>query len=317
MNLFENFKKLPPSLEANEGKYIVENILENKNHKIARSISNRPIILFKVSDDDPISSNLNLQEYWRILRTRSYETVTIMNEETQDMYTIIDYLDNEESLQKIFLDVISLIVNDLEITTSNSAISNYISSLKKLLVSKKNKKNNDIQGLWAELFIIYSLENKEKALTAYQSENLRDLWDFYNLGRAIEIKSTNKNQRIHKFKYEQLESKSDEIYIISVITKKSENGKSIENIITNIEDSITNKYLKFKISCIKKSINSANEYSSIKFDEEQALKSLRVYFYKDIPRIKKIESGISDLTYKVDLSFAKQSSLQLSDLFED
>lgn len=60
-----------------------------------------------------------------------------------------------------------------------------------------------IQGLWAELFVISIASNPEYLLKAWHS-SLNDVYDFNDGIDKIEVKSTSKSHRIHKFSYDQL-----------------------------------------------------------------------------------------------------------------
>ena len=314
MNLIDLFYNIEPSKSEKDGKYIVEKIQIKKEHYIAKSLTNKPVILFKVKDNNVISERINLLELWRVNDTNTYETIGKNNQITKDQYTVLEFFSDNVNEQSAFLKIINQIIDDLESITSNKTLSKYLFTLKSIFIEKKNN-TKGLQGLWSELFVIDNTSNTLEALTSYQSEKARDIWDFYSLDKAVEIKSSKNNSRIHRFKYQQLHSESDKIFIVSIIAKKVIDGCSLEELINKIKEKIDDKYLIFKLDTIVDMIIEKTDVTKTKFDYQTAQKSLLIYENVDVPRITEAKEGIHNIEYSVDMSHARPSPITLDDLF--
>ena len=306
--------KLKVSNESKSDIYIAEKIDISKEHSIVKDENNRPKFLFRIENVSnekqiEISSQDNFRFQYNVECEIKRDNIT-----TEELYTILECLSDNQEIQKMFLDVSNLIISKIGVTTSNNEIIEYIKLLKKLVEIRKNKSFRDVQGLWAELFVIAEYDNSENILKAWQSTGT-ERWDFYDSSTAIEVKSTQKTPIIHHFTHEQLYSKNDNIYVISLKLLRSENGLSCNDLISKIKQIVNDDQLKFKLDTISTLMKIPNQLDEIRFDLKYAKENISIYNANDIPRVESIKKGIKNLKYSVDMSHAKISSIQVKELF--
>lgn len=201
---------------------------------------------------------------------------------------------------------------DSELTSAEDIIKLF-NAFSNLFSSKVKSTFIELQGLYAELYIMRYFEKKGINLYQYwQSEDKRK-HDFYvSNKKRIEVKSTSKDIRVHHFLHEQLLTEFHDIKIISIMTKKVDAGLSLYDLVTQVQLSPLASYnLLLHIEQKLKNC-SEEEQLQFKFDEILLSKQLKIFDAKEIPHFKdKQPDGVFNAEYDSDLTGA--SSISIND----
>ncbi len=174
-----------------------------------------------------------------------------------------------------------------------------------LLFSKESvSQEKELQGLYAELFAILYFKEHNCDLAPFWQSKYKMQFDFsINENKRIEIKSTIKSNRVHRFRHEQLLSDLYDIKVISFMLQKNDCGFSLQELI----DEILLKYnsnlaLILHIENLIKNVDNSI-LSSLKFDKTYAIQNMKLFNAVDIPHFyEQNPEGVANTEYDCDLS---------------
>jgi hypothetical protein len=299
-NLFKKISK-PENKEINTFKSI---IIPDTNHRVAKNHDGLPSILISTKDDDSLTSNYKGKNILLNFKENCYE-----NNDAK-IFTILSCTSNDELTIKIFLDICETTIPQLKPAPTSVEIKKITLTIIELFREISEKKRSII-GLWGELFLIYSSSNIKKTLEAWH-ENYNDKYDFFDNNEALEVKCTNKTDRIHKFNHDQLISKIQDHYIASImVSENQDKGLSVLDLYENIKKNETQTNL---INKLKKNFYTVvgsypkEDLNEVRFDIDYAKKNLMYFNLRDISTLKNNDTSITEISYKMDLS--KKNSLE-------
>lgn len=169
-----------------------------------------------------------------------------------------------------------------------------------------------LQGLFAELYIIVYLKNRNCNIACYWQSHNKMKFDFsVSEKKRIEIKSTLRPDRTHHFKHEQLLSELYDVRIVSMLLRKSDCGISLGDIVEIIRDIYADNFaLMLHIETIIAKIDQDDLYS-IRYDECYLKDRLRFYDASLIPHFnEKTPDGVFNAEYNCNLDMAPYLSLE-------
>ena len=301
VNLFTLFERLK-RLHDQDGmgtQFVAYPIPNYKKHRIARDQDGAPCLLISCNATDGIQHapihlehlGINHNEYCQIVRPdRSQET---------GYFTVIRCINADRLLQRYFLRVAGSLIVALGANPSSRAITESIGYLIKLFRAAIASPRKTVQGLWAELFLIYNASDPY-LLTAAWHTTPRDRYDFSDRNQRIEVKSASNHIRRHHFSLEQLNPPTDvTVLIASLFVEPSSSGISLAQLI----DGITS-YLRSDADLLlhlEKVIGltlgaSWRNVMDLKFDQNIANQSLH---YIESTRITRISSALPDAVSEV------------------
>lgn len=127
----------------------------------------------------------------------------------------------------------------------------------------------------------------------------------------IEIKTTVKDIRKHRFSYDQLCRSKLNIYVISCALKICEKGLSLNQLCKNTMSLLKDSKQILAIELLMTKLGLNEEYQGINCILEETYSSIKIYGGRDIPVLcSVIPDGISDVHYDVDFSNLKESSFE-------
>ena len=183
-------------------------------------------------------------------------------------------------------------------------INELFSSLKNLFEDINAKTDIELQGFFAELYVIYYFMQNGINILNYWQRKEKMKFDFsINEQKKIEIKSTLKDTRIHHFKHEQLLSELYDIIVGSVLLRESDTGISLYELISKIKENAKDNYqvLLYIENFIKNT--SDEKLKNIKYDELYIRENMKFYKASAVPRFnEKTPEGVSKAEYDSDLS---------------
>ena len=184
-------------------------------------------------------------------------------------------------------------------------------SLKKLFSSANKVGEFELQGLYAELYTILYFNQYGCDIVEYWQSKSKMKFDFsINDKKRIEVKSTTKANRIHKFRHEQLLSDIYDIKIVSIMLQKNDQGQSLNELLEKVyavyQDRVD------VITHISQVVNnlSYDELSEIKYDLSYTENNIAIFNASDIPHFNEENpEGVSHTEYDSDLTRANRISI--------
>ena len=155
------------------------------------------------------------------------------------------------------------------------------------------------QGLWGELFtIIYLNKNLNINIGSYWHSDNFNKYDFsFNENTKLEVKTTKKEVREHRFSHEQVYTNYD-VIISSVQVRKDDNGLTVIDLYNEASELFNSKYdLLIKI---EKELKKLDMDNLDKYDFEYSNNNIKFYLNKNIPHFNNPEpSGVHNTEYTV------------------
>jgi hypothetical protein len=275
----------------------------SNHHKIG--ISKEGFLLFFIRcDSDMKSININL-ELISVLFSQKCN-IKEENESFKDLLSIVILKTQNEDLQKYFTDFFTIILQKIEPIPTELTLYKEVQKVIDLFSHISNPPLKSLQGLWSELLIIEKSNDPEYLIQSWHIST-SDKYDFNDSKDKIEVKSTQKSRRIHRFSIDQLNNNpGSELLIASVYVEETGIGISITDLRDNILLRIKDINLKIKLNeLIYKTIgDNFEKIGSIFYDYHKASNSLSYYSILNIPKIysKDIPIEISNIKFDCDLT---------------
>lgn len=290
-------------VDSANGYISVESVPFSDYHKIGVSPDGFP--LFFVKCDNTVSSiDINLE----LISVLFSQDCSIREKEldSEDIYTIVLLKTLNRDLQQYFTDVFSIILQQLVVIPTERELYKEIRKVIDLFSSISKPPVKSIQGLWSELLIIDFAKNPEYLISSWHVLP-SDKYDFNDGKDKLEVKSTSKQNRVHRFSFEQLNGNvGSELIVASLFVLETGLGKSILNLRDSIISKIKNIDIHLKLNeIIYKTIgNQYEKLGEIFFDYQMAIDSLTFYNAKNIPNIlsSNIPSELSNISFDCDLN---------------
>lgn len=327
MNNIENsgykvFLNLQNREHSDQGYISVESVPFSIHHKIGISNEGFPLFFVKCNNEAK-SIDINLE----LISVLFSQECNIKEKEnnSNDIYTIVLLKTLNNDLQQYFTDVFSIILQQLKPIPTERDLYREVRKVIDLFSSITKPPVKSIQGLWAELLVIEKAINPEYLINAWHISP-SDKYDFNDGKDKLEVKSTSKSKRIHRFSIEQLNNNSgSDLLIASAFVIETGTGKSILNLRDDIVSKISNINFQLRLNEIiyKTMGNEYEKLGEIFFDYQLASDSLSFYKVTDIPRIQinAIPFQVSNVTFESDLTsiptvLEKEYDIQDSLLFK-
>ena len=295
-NLEDIYKKLARPNGKNDKEFKIGQI-NKTNHFLGLNAAGEVGILFK--SKKPNAQTVHLTN---LILEHNVSCTIIKSDGSKlvDEFTLLKCKELDQKFQQVFLKHSDDIIKKLSKEPSQKDIFEVISNLVSLFdkLSKPSKKS--LIGLWGELFIITNSINKEKLVRAWHTSN-NETWDFYSDKEALEVKTTETNNRSHHFSYEQLNVGKENLIIASIMLRFSRQGKTVNDLVKNVLSNLKNNELKIKFNLLCDEVitdKSDDDINECIYEYEYAQQNIRFYDVKKIPRIKEnLMPGVSDVNF--------------------
>ena len=273
-------------------------------HKIGISHDNEPMFFVMCNGNKKSILDISL-DLISIMFNRSCKIYENGSSE-ENVYTVIKLNSDNVDIQCYFIDVVSLLLQQLPSIPSHKSLQNEIEKIIDLFRSLASIPKKTIQRLWAELLVIERAKFPELLIRAWHTSP-EDKYDFNDGKDKIEVKSTTKIQRIHSFSIDQLRpTNGASLIIASSTTIQTGMGQSVLSLRNKILAKVNDIGVQLKLNeIIFKTLGTSIESATdMYFDYQTAVDSLRYYNCIDIPSIDKkiIPSNISNVRFDVDIT---------------
>ena len=220
-----------------------------------------------------------------------------------DKYILLSLRSNNNLVEDIFINICKDIMQILGDNTDYEKAIELVNSLRDMFSKLINTGRKEEIGLWGELFVICISSNKELLIDSWHINN-SDTFDFNDGNTKLEIKTTCKGERIHRISLNQiLKSIESKSLICSIMTSEIELGKSVNDLIDEINQSVDHNY---KIKLMERVMDAAGNNIlnfKAKFDFTTAISSYKFYKATSIPSINQnlISPEISNIKFDTNL----------------
>ncbi|MGD9811781.1 MAG: PD-(D/E)XK motif protein [Sphingobium sp.] len=239
--------------------------------------------------------------------SRACEIATEDADPTSGTYTIVRLNEEDPEIARVFLRLLEETFCQDGRPLRNREIGDRMLGIADLFSRIENARG-DVVGLWGELYII---SKAASVLGAAQSwclhKNARH--DFVAPNFALEVKTTIKGNRQHRFSLEQLRPASAvDTYVASLQLVETHSGKTVSQLLESIYQELEDPSLRsaFFNQCLIKGGRDIYR-SNLRLQPLSGDDALALYHARDIP-VPGIEPGdpISSIRFDVDLSQALQ-----------
>ena len=284
--LYEQFIELL-KIKTGDDSINVIPVRENLSHKLGCSNDGYPMFFIACGDeqnDDDISLDLFKVSFNTLCKLYDVSSRCHVDKK----YTIIYLKSTTPDLQEYFLDVVSLVLDKLPSRPTSESVKREITKVISLFIASPIVSEDIIQGLWAELFVIYKAADPLYLINSWHTKKT-DIFDFNDGIDKLEVKSTSGSVRKHGFSLEQLRpNDNSELLIASLFVSRSGLGNSIRDLLDFIIARIpmaSEEILKLKEQVIRTiGVKDSTPYN-ITFDFKRAEDYFKLYDYHDIPSI--------------------------------
>tara|TARA_B100000212_G_scaffold229780_1_gene174572 strand:+ start:5303 stop:6316 length:1014 start_codon:yes stop_codon:yes gene_type:complete len=241
-------------------------------------------------------------------------TFTSNNKKVEGNFFSIKLIHNQSEVIKLslFCDVMLVLIQSLKFPIKTLQLYKKIKELINIFSKDKKISEETIQGLWAELFLIYSSRNIALALENWH-ENPNDKYDFGKENNFVEVKSTLSNQRKHRLSLHQAYAKPFDTVIIAsyILEREGEKKLSLKDLYDEIylkllgNEILINKLIKNVYSIV----SASEDIFKQSYDSIEARKNLKFFDLKDIPKLPDSDmniSGVTDISFTSNLGFSKE-----------
>jgi hypothetical protein len=302
------FQKLKSTSDSTKGLISVKDIPEFDQHKIGISKSGFPVFFITTLDKDVGALDINL-ELIQVQFQKECELYNEKGEVQKGVYSIVSLKTDSDVLVKYFIHTVFYLIKQLGDSPSFVQIKIELNNLVSLFRRLSKPSKNSIQGLWTELLFIEQASDPEYLIKCWH-QSKTDRYDFNNGVDKIEIKSTNKADRIHRFSNNQLQNVDNTLIIIgSTFTIETGVGKCAKDLIDSISSKITDSSQMFRVNEMVADTmgDKIDQIFDFYFDYHFAINSIMYFNVNEIPSIisNVIPSEITNLKFDCNLTNVK------------
>jgi hypothetical protein len=226
-------------------------------------------------------------------------------EQTQTLTSIVCRT-TDEVVGSYFAHVAQTIVTIVGPTPSSSAVAQAVRRLTELFQNLSRPTGRSVLGLFAELLAIHMSSDPRVALSAWRSA-LDNRYDFSIADVRMEVKSTSDRVRAHYFSREQCMPPEGTVgVLISVFVERSGGGLSVGDLIERIEGQLapeTELIFRLRATVAETLGNATAEALLMRFDEQLARDSMRLYNLTNVPAIRdELPAAVSQVRFRADIS---------------
>lgn len=196
----------------------------------------------------------------------------------------------------LFLELATVLIQ--ESNGSEEAIVETFNILRTFFNDKKELSDNELIGLYAELYTMYRFHETLELEKYWQSQD-RMKFDFSISEKIkLEIKATVKNNRIHHFRHEQLMTEVYNIYVLSYLLRYDDEGLSLFDLLMICKEFLSTDSRKlFRINYVLKNVR-VDRLKEMSFNCIYTESNRHFYHANDIPKFtQNTPRGVANAEY--------------------
>lgn len=312
VELFEQFRQLRTA-DVLTGKFVAVPI-SGTLHKLSMTKEGYPILFIATTEASRHVPNTILNIF-SVEYSLPCTFIDDDSRQSQTNYTVVTLRSVEVALVEMFFDIMPLMLRRLPAVPSKKEISAEVENLVSIFSAMSCPPRKELQGLWAELLVIERSADLETVGGAWH-ESPTSKYDFTMGCDKVEVKSTARSVRIHRFSLDQLKpSAHSRVVVASCIVRESASGNgglSVYSLYDKICAKVSSVDVRIHIlKVIAETLGTdANKGKDVCFDYAEACDTLRFYDSKDIPGVDEdgVQQGVSSVGFNSDLTGAPDIS---------
>lgn len=308
--LAENVKLLPPLLTSSvtSGETFATLPLPgSEHHLLGRDVNNNIAVLIAIDRNAPLGplppvrlENLAVSHAALCRISRPSDATT------EGMFSVVRCLSADPSLRGLFLEVMASVARQFPVPPTTQKAADVLEQVIRIFRELSKPSERTVQGLWAELFILAGAIAPAVVALAWRNSAF-DRTDFATEHQRLEVKSSSRATRSHRFGAEQLWLPSGVNGIVaSLFCQRSSGGMSVGELWNAVRSRVSaDPALLLRVDgIVSETLGDAwKESLMIRFDWRTARETLRFYDMNTIPAIgNRIPPEISEIHFRVDLS---------------
>ena len=220
----------------------------------------------------------------------------------EDDFVVISLRDDDPDLIEVFCLAGDALVAALPSSPSASEVERVVRQFVEVLSALSLPPTRAVSGLWAELWLISVAQDRNAALLAWHADPT-DKFDFSYKSHFVEVKATERSERVHEFSYEQLRLVDMPVGVASLRLTRARGGKSIADLVDILQPGLTPELRTKLVRNVFGAMGrNAPEELAIRFDESSAASQLRLISADRVPAVLIPEgSPISAVRFRVNL----------------
>ena len=213
-----------------------------------------------------------------------------------DTVHIIRCLSEISREKYLFLELSTVLIQESD--GSEEAIMETFNTLRTFFNDKKELSDNELIGLYAELYTIYSFHETLEIEKYWQSKD-RMKFDFSISEKVkLEVKATVKNTRTHHFRHEQLMTEVYDIFVLSYLLRYDDEGLSLLDLLMTCKEFLSNDSRKLlRINYVLKNVGE-DRLKYMRFNCAYTEANRHIYRAADIPKFNQnTPRGVANAEY--------------------
>lgn len=218
--------------------------------------------------------------------------------EEQGEFGLVRLRVGESEYLEPFLQVVANLVRVIGPSPGPGEVSIAMRRLVRLFDASPGPRGSVI-GLWGELLTICESDDVPALVDAWHV-NVDDKFDFATAGSRLEVKTTRTDRR-HMFSLEQLlPVEGATVTIVSIVTTETAAGTSLDDLVVRLKDQLTTDPVRqMRVHEVVAETLGAEwaRDTRQRFDEAQAVQSLRLLPAADVPRVGQVPAEVSGVSF--------------------
>lgn len=299
---FTIFSSLSPSHRDGSAtvSYFACRIGDGSRHYIAKSDQGHPVLVIETRP--PVGAYPVPLKLENLSVVHGYSgTLKAPEGEVTGEFSIVECRVTDPELVGCFLRLSDHLLNGLGELADPRAVAIEVRKLVEIFQALHQPSVKSIQGLWAELFVLFNSPDIPKWACAWHFDPM-ERYDFTMQRLRVEVKSSGNRMRRHRFSHEQLHPPTDvELWIASVFVERSTAGTDCLELLRQIQSRLSgDSVFEIESKVIRALGADYLKARAFTFDGKLAKDSLSFIPVESIPRIPEdLPEGVSELRYAV------------------
>lgn len=308
LNLTEIFQSLESVATVyGDNQFSTTLIPGHEQHRLGKDTQGRPLLLISVLDALSTRQPAPIVlEHLTVMYNQNCRVSRPDGALEEERFTVVRCTGEDTTLQVYFLRVASAILMSLKNRPTQVDIAHAMNRLIELFRALARRPRKDVQGLWAELFLITQSAQPAILVNAWHTLP-EDRYDFAMEDQRIEVKSFSGSIRQHHFSLEQLHPPEGvNTFVASMRVERSQAGESITNLREKIQTHLggnSNLLLHLDTVIALTLGDGWQQADEACFDQRLAKESLAFYEAATIPSVNpNLPLGVSRVHFQSDLT---------------
>jgi len=300
-----------PTIISNEYLTVLDvESIKSLNSFFANSTDGNIALLVRNStDENQISSYNNKHIYLK-------SNVKLdVNKQKIGSFHILTCISSDQKIKSDFQRICNYIFIEKNESKNSDEVITLFYSLQNIFSEEIIRENHFLQiGLYGEYVALLKLiDSKKKNIFEKWHTNFSTRHDIEIDGQTrIEIKTTAKSERIHRFNHEQISRKNLKVFVISNVIELSETGTSLYDLSLKMMSLFSDHKKKLSIEQLINRCGISEFNKGVTSNLEDCFQKCKLYEDIDVPKlIINDHSAITNISYDIDFSMIKEIDFEM------